>query len=80
MKALTSTREFQKRGLPHAHIPLIMDAECEPKTTEMIDSNVSAEIPDGDTKPKLYELITTQNIHGPCGNVNPKSPCMNGNI
>ena len=56
-----------------------MDAECKPKTTEMIDNNVSAEIPDRDPNPKLYELITTQNIHGPCGNVNPKSPCMDRN-
>ena len=61
------------------HILLIMDAECKPKTTEMIDNSVSAEIPDRDPNPKLYELITTQNIHGPCGNVNPKSPCMDRN-
>ena len=79
VKARTATIEFQKRGLPHAHILLIMDAECKPKTTDMIDSIVSAEIPDRDTNPKLYENITTQNIHGPCGNVNLKSPCMNGN-
>ena len=56
-----------------------MDAECKPKTTDMIDSIVSAEIPDQDTNPKLYEIITSQNIHGPCGNVNPKSPCIDGN-
>ena len=77
VKALTM--QFQKRGLPHVHILLIMDAECKPKTTEMIDNSVSAEIPDRDPNPKLYELITTQNIHGPCGNVNPKSPCMDRN-
>ena len=79
VKAHTATIEFQKRGLPHAHILLIMDAECKPKTTDMIDSIVSTEIPDRDTNPKLYEIITTQNIHGPCGNVNLKSPCMDGN-
>ncbi|KAK3775190.1 hypothetical protein RRG08_057314 [Elysia crispata] len=66
VKAHTATMQFQKRGLLHVHILLIMDAECKPKTTEMIDNNVSEEIPDRDTNPKLYELITTQNIHGPC--------------
>ena len=66
VKAHTATIEFQKRGLPHAHILLIMDAECKPKRTDMIDSIVSTEIPDRDTNPKLYEIITTQNIHGPC--------------
>ncbi|KAK3776922.1 hypothetical protein RRG08_016742 [Elysia crispata] len=79
MKAHTATMQFQKRGLPYVHILLIMDAECKPKTTEMIDNSVSVEIPDRDPNPKLYELITTQNIHGPCGNVNPKSPCMDRN-
>ena len=79
VKAHTATIEFLKKGLPHAHILLITDAECKPKTTDMIDSIVSAEIPDRDTNPKLYEIITTQNIHGPCGNVNLKSSCMDGN-
>ena len=78
VKAHTATIEFQKRGLPHAHILLIMDAECKPKTTDMIDSIVSAEIPDRDTNSKLYEIITTQNIHGPFGNVNLRSPFMDG--
>ena len=65
VKAHTATMQFQKRGLPHVHILLIMDAECKPKTTEMIDNSVSAEIPDRDPNLKLYELITTQNIHEP---------------
>lgn len=38
--------EFQKRGLPHAHILLIMDSESKFKTEEDIDKMVSAEIPD----------------------------------
>ena len=62
VKAHTATRDFQKRGLPHAHILLIMDAECKPKTADMIDSIVSAEIPDRDTNPKLYDIITTQKL------------------
>ena len=39
--------EFQKRGLPHAHILYILDKESDPfDTPERIDSCVSAEIPD----------------------------------
>ena len=60
-------------------ILLFLDAECKPKTTDMIDSIFCAKIPGRDTNPKLYEVITTQNIHGPCGNVNLKSPCMDSN-
>lgn len=38
--------EFQKRGLPHAHILLILDEASQPKTSESIDNLVSATIPD----------------------------------
>ncbi|GFS22311.1 helitron helicase-like protein [Elysia marginata] len=68
VKAHTATVELQKRGLPHAHILLIMDTDSKPRTTETIDTIVNAEIPDQDTNPKLYEIIATQNVHGPCGN------------
>ena len=46
VKAHTVTIEWQKRGLTHAHILLIMADEDKPKTPEMIDRIVSAEIPD----------------------------------
>jgi len=38
--------EFHKHGLPHAHILFILDAASKIKTTQDIDSVVSAEIPD----------------------------------
>ena len=37
---------FQKRGLPDAHIVLILDRSSKLRTTTDIDSVVSAEIPD----------------------------------
>eukprot|EP00794_Sanderia_malayensis_P002727 gene2727-biopygen2251 len=37
--------EFQKRGLPHAHMLLFLSEEDKPGTTEQIDNLISAEIP-----------------------------------
>ncbi|KAG9319383.1 hypothetical protein KVV02_002733 [Mortierella alpina] len=50
--------EFQKRGLPHAHILLILDAASKIKTAEEIDLVVSAEIPNPTTHPLAYETVT----------------------
>ena len=37
---------------------------------------VCAEIPDKDTFPELYQIVTKFMMHGPCGVANPNSPCM----
>lgn len=76
--AFTSVKEDQKRGLPHAHILLILSDVDQPKTPQQIDCMVCAEIPDKTTNPRLYDVITRNNIHGPCGAINPHSPCMVG--
>ena len=77
--AHSATIEWQKRGLTHVHILLIMKDSDKPKTPEMIDMAISAEIPDQKTNPKLYKVITENNIHGPCGTaINADSPCMGG--
>ncbi|OWY90444.1 Helitron helicase, partial [Phytophthora megakarya] len=39
--------EFQKRGLPHAHILIILAEEDKPRTRDLINKMVSCEIPDG---------------------------------
>ena len=68
-----------KRGLTHVHILLIMQDSAKPRTPEMINRVVSAEIPDKNVNPKLYDIITSNNIHGPCGrSVNHNRPCMEG--
>ena len=77
MKAHKATIEFQKRGLPHAHILLIMDKEHKLITPVIIDNIVSAEIPDRNENPLLHQIVTSQNNHGPCGNINRNSPCIN---
>ncbi|GMF14734.1 unnamed protein product [Phytophthora fragariaefolia] len=68
--------EFQKRGLPHAHILAILAEEDKPRTRESIDKSVSAELPDPETNPQLYETILTRMMHGPCGTANPSCACM----
>lgn len=40
--------EFQKRGLPHCHLLLILAPGDKPTTAEDVDHIVSAEIPDPD--------------------------------
>ncbi len=74
--ALVHVIEFQKRGLPHAHLLIILEADSKLKDMHDIDSMIRAEIPDPDDEPELYDVIKTCMIHGPCGNLNPHSVCM----
>jgi hypothetical protein len=45
-------------------------------TAALIDSFISAEISDPATDPSGYALVAEHMVHGPCGELNPKSPCM----
>ncbi|XP_028782636.1 uncharacterized protein LOC114738734 [Neltuma alba] len=76
VRAEVYTIEFQKRGLPHAHILLFLDPRDKLKNPEDVDAMICAEIPDKNTSPLLYELVKKFMVHGPCGAANPKSPCM----
>ncbi|KAF7812510.1 uncharacterized protein G2W53_033486 [Senna tora] len=51
------TIEFQKRGLPHAHILIWLNAEHKLTSEALIDSVICAEILDQDSNPRLYEAV-----------------------
>jgi len=68
--------EFQKRGLPHAHILICLKEEDKIKTVNDVDLLVSAEIPDKNLYKEAYETVTTCMMHGPCGIGFPNAPCM----
>ena len=68
--------EFQKCGLPHAHILLILAPEDKIHSVEKYDSVISAEIPDPIVHPLAYETVVACMMHGPCGTLNPSAPCM----
>lgn len=69
--------EWQKSGLPHAHILIWLEKRL--VATE-IDKIISAELPNPDEDPILSEIVRKHMIHGPCGSLNPHSPCMKDNI
>ncbi|KAF7827231.1 uncharacterized protein G2W53_018395 [Senna tora] len=74
--AVMYTIEFQKRGLPHAHILLFLAPGNKYPTPEDIDKIICAEIPDKATNPELYAIVQKFMIHGPCGAANYNFPCM----
>ena len=79
--------EFQKTGLTHAHILLILRKEHKLITNEQIDDIICAELPpdpsltENEEERKqmqlLQDMVTRNMIHGPCGISNPKAQCMN---
>jgi hypothetical protein len=77
--AVLHTVEFQKRGLPHAHIIFWVSTDTTQPTAEFINSFITAEIPDPANDPLGYALLAEHMVHGPCGSYNHNSPCMKRN-
>ncbi len=76
--ALMYTIEFQKRGLPHCHLLIILAQDDRIQTPDEVDKLVVAELPPDPNDPtisalqkvnrqKLQDLVSRQMIHGPCG-------------
>ncbi len=80
VKASMYVIEFQKRGLPHAHILIILEDDNKFNSAEDYDSVISAEIPDPILHPNLYATVTKTMVHGPCGILNPGAACMVNNV
>ena len=67
------TIEWQKRGLPHTHILIWLADKIK---SNQIDQVISAELPDPVVDKALFDIVTKNLIHGPCGHLKPNSPCM----
>ncbi|KAL8600890.1 hypothetical protein ACOMHN_045028 [Nucella lapillus] len=76
LKAWMYTIEWQKRGLPHSHTLIWCNKKIQASD---IDQLISAELPNREEDPDLFSIISTQMIHGPCGQVNPRCVCMKDN-
>ena len=74
--AIFHTIEFQKRGLPHMHCLIFLHPDDKIHDANQVDNIVSAQLPDQNLNPLLYETITTCMLHGPCGADKPNAPCM----
>src|SRR5512138_351968 len=68
--------EFQKRGLPHSHVLIILDPGTAPRTPAEYDGYVCAELPNPIENEILFNLASKFMIHGPCGIQTRISPCM----
>lgn len=73
VKAYIYVIEFQKRGLPHAHILVILDKKI--VSVNEIDRCISAEVPDKTLYLDLYEKVTKFMIHGAC-NLEKSQQCV----
>jgi hypothetical protein len=56
--------EWQARGLPHAHILVILRDKI--LSSRHIDAVVSAEIPDPEAEPELHNLVKLHMLHPEC--------------
>ena len=74
--AMVHTIEFQKRGLPHMHLLIFLDSADKIQNAADVDSIVSAQIPDPNEHPVLYNIVTQHMVHGPCGADDPQAKCM----
>ena len=82
--ALIYSIEFQKRGLPHAHILIILQKDDKLRNPDDYDAVISAELPASryvddrglQVDSELYKSVTSHMVHGPCGAMNRNSPCM----
>uniref|UniRef100_A0A0L8HH64 Helitron helicase-like domain-containing protein n=1 Tax=Octopus bimaculoides TaxID=37653 RepID=A0A0L8HH64_OCTBM len=64
---------WQKRGLPHAHILFWLQIKL--MSTD-VDSVISAELPNPQEDPVLFDIIKTNMMHGLCGYLNRNSAGM----
>ena len=71
-----SAIEYQKRGLPQAHV-IVKFKNAGPDILNQMDSWVWAQLPDASIAGgELREMVLKYMIHKPCGHHNVDAPCM----
>ena len=60
------TIEFQKRGLPHMYLLIVLDPNSRLHTPEDVDEIICAEFPDETLDPELHAFVLQFMTHGPC--------------
>jgi len=73
---VADTIEFQKRGLPHAHILIWQAGNNREPSPNFVDQFISAELPNPVEDPLGFVLVQEFMMHGPCGTLDPNCPCM----
>ncbi|KAK4597272.1 hypothetical protein RGQ29_015015 [Quercus rubra] len=71
--------EYQKRGLPHAHVLPFLHHDDKHPTAAEIDRIISAKITDLNEEPLAYEAVKQYMIflhYGPYGSINSRAGCM----
>ncbi|XP_047257573.1 uncharacterized protein LOC124889644 [Capsicum annuum] len=68
--------EFQKRGLPHIHLLLILEQGYKITSLDDYDKFISTELPDKEKFPILHGLVVKHMMHGPCKKNHPGNSCM----
>ena len=78
--------EFQKRGLPHVHILIILAGHDRTLTPELVDGLVRAELPPNpdavddpsqkQLRQSMQEIVLNNMVHSQCGEHNPQAQCM----
>jgi len=68
--------EFQKRGLPHAHILIFFTEDCKPHMVKDVDYMISAKLLNLETNKLAHETVARCMMHGPCGATFPNALCM----
>jgi hypothetical protein len=68
--------EFQKHGLPHAHILIFFAEGCKLHTVEDVDYMISVKLPNLEINKLAHKTIARSMMHGPCEATFPNAPCM----
>jgi len=68
--------EFQKCGLPHAHIFIFFAEDYKPHMVEDVNRMISVELSNLETNRFAHETVAKCMMHGPCGATFPNAPCM----